>query len=217
MFHSTTAKLLYLSKRARPDILLPVSFLTTRVQSPNKDDWGKLQRVLKYLNGTRDLGICLRADSPTNLTAHIDASYGVHIDGKSHSGMCVSLGAGPILVKSSKQKIVTKSSTEAELIALSDLSSLVIWSRDFLIAQGESVGPATIGQDNQSTMALADRGASVSERTRHINIRHYWVKDRVSSGEIQIIYTPTDEMVAEAISSQSHFRVKSSSSFESSY
>ena len=189
--------LLYLAKRTRPDILLPVSFLTTRVQAPDEDDWNKLQRVLRYLNGTQDLGICLRADCPTNVTAHIDASYGVHIDGKSHSGMFVSLGSGPILVKSSKQKIVTKSSTEAELIALSDLASLVIWSRDFLLAQGEPAGPATVSQDNQSTMALAARGASVSERTRHINIRHYWMKDRVDSGDIQIMYTPTEDMIAD--------------------
>ena len=195
--HSITAKLLYLAKRTRPDILLPVSFLTTRVQAPDEDDWNKLQRVLRYLNGTQDLGICLRADCPTNVTAHIDASYGVHIDGKSHSGMFVSLGSGPILVKSSKQKIVTKSSTEAELVALSDLASLVIWSRDFLLAQGEPAGPATVSQDNQSTMALAARGASVSERTRHINIRHYWMKDRVDSGDIQIMYTPTEDMIAD--------------------
>ena len=108
-----------------------------------------------------------------------------------------SQGSGPILAKSSKQKIVTKSSTEAELVALSDLASLVIWSRDFLLAQGEPAGPATVSQDNQSTMALAARGASVSERTRHINIRHYWMKDRVDSGDIQIMYTPTEDMIAD--------------------
>jgi hypothetical protein len=157
----------------------------------------KLERVLKYLNGTPDFGICLKADSPTKILAHIDASYGVHIDGKSHSGMFVSLGSGPIMVKSSKQRIVTKSSTEAELIALSDQSGLVIWSRDFLVAQGETPGPAVIGQDNQSAMALADRGASVSERTRHIHIRHYWIKDRVDFGDIQIVYTPTEDMIAD--------------------
>jgi hypothetical protein len=197
LFHTLTAKLLYLAKRTRPDTLLPVSFLTTRVQAPDEDDWLKLERVLKYLNGTPDFGICLKADSPTKILAHIDASYGVHIDGKSHSGMFVSLGSGPIMVKSSKQKIVTKSSTEAELIALSDQSGLVIWSRDFLVAQGETPGPAVIGQDNQSAMALADRGASVSERTRHIHIRHYWIKDRVDFGDIQIVFTPTADMIAD--------------------
>ena len=54
-FHRTTAQLLFLSSRARRDIQKSVSFLTTRVKKPNEDNWGKLKRALKYLNGTRRL------------------------------------------------------------------------------------------------------------------------------------------------------------------
>ena len=82
LFHSTTAKLLYLSKRVRPDIILAVSFLTTRVQAPDVDDWNKLQRVLKYLNGTQEMGIILRPNNNSKYEAYIDASYGIHDDGK---------------------------------------------------------------------------------------------------------------------------------------
>jgi len=130
---------------------------------------------------------------------NIDASYGIHADGKRHSGMVLSLGAGPLLVKSSKQKIVTKSSTESELIALSDLCSLVIWNREFLIAQGENPPPTTVYQDNQSTMALVNRGVSSSERTRHIKIRHFWVKDQIDNGEVEIVYLPTTDMTADIL------------------
>ena len=196
-FHSLVAKILYMAKRTRPDVLLPIAFLTTRVQAPDVDDQSKLQRVVKYLNGTRELGIVLRPNDDNGIFAHIDASYGVHKDGKSHSGMFVTLGGGPLLTKSGKQKIVTKSSTEAEMVALSDLCSSVIWSRDFLVAQGMDPPPATVYQDNQSTMALIGKGQSTSERTRHINVRYYWVKDRVDSGDIQIVYLPTEDMVAD--------------------
>jgi hypothetical protein len=198
-FHSLVAKLLYLAKRVRPDILLPVSFLSTRVQSPDVDDDRKLRRVLKYLNGTRELGIVLGGGDGVTVTAYIDASYGVHEDGKSHSGMAVCVASGPLLVKSTKQKIVTKSSTEAELIALSDMSSNVIWIRDFLIAQGYTLPPARVYQDNQSTIALVQRGSSASERTRHVHIRYFWVKDRIDSNEIKIEYLPTDEMTADIL------------------
>ena len=75
-FHSFVAKLLYLAKRTRPDILTAISFLTTRVAAPTADDMNKLVRVLKYLNGTADLGIRL-CPKTLNIEAYADGSYGV--------------------------------------------------------------------------------------------------------------------------------------------
>ena len=89
------------------------------------------------------------------------------------------LKAGPIYVKSSMQKIVTKSSTEAELVALSDTASQAIHLRNFVIAQGYDFGPAIIYQDNLSCMALMKKGGPCSDRSRHVNIRHFWPKERV--------------------------------------
>jgi hypothetical protein len=82
---------------------------------------------------------------------------------------------------------------------LSDLTSIVIWTRDFLVAQGEQPPPANIFQDNQSTMALVDKGISTSDRTKHVKIRYFWVKDRVDSGEIAIQYIPTEDMIADIL------------------
>jgi histone deacetylase 1/2 len=174
-------------------------FLATRVRDPDVDDWNKLERLLKYINGTPQLGIILRA-SPTNtVTAFIDASYGVHADAKSQTGVSISLGEGPFFAKCSKQKVVSKSSTEAELIGLSDSMSQVIWSRDFLSSQGYEVPPATVYQDNKSTIVMANKGRSTSDRTRHINIRYFWVKDRIDAGEARLEYLPTDEMVSDIL------------------
>ena len=130
-FHTLSAKLLYLSKRTRPDIQVAVSFLTSRVQCATEQDARKATRVLRYLFGTQHLGIVIEPDkSFFCVRSYIDASYGVHPDGRSHTGVTISLGKGPIMTKSTKQKIATKSSTEAELIALSDSSSLVIGDDD---------------------------------------------------------------------------------------
>ena len=199
-FHSIVAKLLYLAKRVRPDILTTVSFLATRVTKSTEEDWKKLDRLLRYLNYDPVSGIVLRpGDGDIHLTAYADASYGVHEDGKSHSGLCIALGDGPIFVRSSKQKIVSKSSTEAELISLSDGCSQIIWSRDFLIGQGYELPATVVYQDNKSTMSLIDKGRSTSERTRHINVRYYFIKDRVDSGEIHIQHMPTDDMTADIL------------------
>jgi hypothetical protein len=197
-FHRFVAKLLYLPKRCRPDISVAVAFLSTRVQCCTEDDWSKLERVMKYLNGTRNLGICIQPDEgPLNPVAYVDASYGVHADGKSHTGCVISLGKGPVYVKSGKQKIVSKSSTEAELVGLSDSMGQIIWSREFLIAQGYKLDAVTVYQDNLSTMALARNGQSNSERTRHINLRHFFVTDRIRAGEIGIAHLGTEEMIAD--------------------
>jgi hypothetical protein len=198
-FHSTVAKLLYLAKRVRPDLLVAVSFLATRVQKPTEQDRTKLDRALKYLNGTAHLGLSLEVGSAISVLGFIDASYGVHADGKSHTGTAITLGKGAVYAKSSKQKVVSKSSTEAELIGLSDSASQVIWTREFIIGQGYQLDAATIFQDNMSTMAMVKKGHSNSERSRHISIRYFFVKDRVDQGDIKIEYKPTGEMVADVL------------------
>jgi hypothetical protein len=198
-FHSTTAKLLYLAKRTRPDILTAVIFFTTRVQSPDEDDERKLERVMKYIKATSHLALTLEPEQRINVTAYIDASYGVHINGRSHTGSVITLGKGAVHSKSTKQKLVSKSSTEAELVALSDEASQVLWTRNYLQHQGYKMSPAKVYQDNMSTIAMADKGRSTSERTRHINVRYFFTKDKVESGELVIEYLPTEDMVADIL------------------
>jgi hypothetical protein len=204
LFHTLTAKALYAAKRVRPDILLPISFLSTRVQAPDTDDWSKLQRVLRYLNGCPDIGIVLECAEPMQVQAYIDASYGVHADFRSHTGMVISLGSGPVDISSTKQKINTKSSAEAELIAVSDKTTRAIWCQEFLKEQGYQLKPAAIYQDNMSTIQLAKNGAGSSDRTRHVSIRHFWLKDRVATGDIEVVYKPTEDMIADILTKPLH-------------
>jgi hypothetical protein len=75
----------------------------------------------------------------------------------------------------------------------------VIWVRDFLIEQGYSVGASKLFQDNKSTIVLANKGHSTAERTRHIAIRFFFVKDRIDAGEIAIEYLPTEDMIADIL------------------
>ena len=195
-FRSYTAKLLYVGKRVKPEMLTAISFLTTRANSPDIDDLAKLHRALGYLLFTRDRGIVLCIGDTMTVGGFIDAAYGVHTSsGKSHSGCAMVLGTGgPVHVKSTKQKLVTKSSTEAELVALSDYASQAIWLRNFIIAQGYDVGPAILHQDNMSCMALIKRGGPASERSRHIDIRYFWVKEKVDGKDAIVKHLPTDQM-----------------------
>ena len=123
----------------------------------------------------------------------------VHSDMKSHTGCVIGLGKGPIFGKSTTQKLNSKSSTEAELIGLSDSANQVIWTRNFLIEQGYQMGPATIYQDNMSTISLIKNGKSNNEKTRHIAIRFFFVSDRVKSNEIKVEYMATGQMLADIL------------------
>jgi hypothetical protein len=104
-----------------------------------------------------------------------------------------------IAARSSKQNIVTKSNTEAELVGLSDSVAQAIHLKKFVIGQSYSIGPVVVYQDNLSCMALMKRGGPGSERSRHINIRHFWVAERVVAEEVVIEHLSTDLMYANAL------------------
>jgi hypothetical protein len=198
MFHHNTAKLLFLCKRARPDTQTTVAFLCTRVQYPDVDDYQKLRRVMRYLRSTRLMPLVLEADGTNIIKWWADASYAVHPDMRSHTGGALSMGGGVIYGSSSKQKLTTKSSTEAELVGASDVMPQVVWTRYFLEAQGYEVNDNIVYQDNKSAILLETHGrASSSKRTRHINIRYFFVKDRIDNKELSVEYCPTEHMLAD--------------------
>ena len=197
-FHTLTAKLLFLCKRGRPDIQTAVSFLCTRVSCSDTDDMKKLRRVFQYLCGTLHLLLILEADNLHLLKWFIDGSFAVHWDMKGHTGGLFTLGKGAIIGISRRQKLNTRSSTESELVAVDDCMPTVMWTRYFMEAQGYQVDDAIIYQDNMSSMLLERNGmASSSRRTRHINIRYFFVTDRIKAKEIRVEYCPSKELVAD--------------------
>jgi hypothetical protein len=198
-FHSTVAKLLYIAKRARPDLLTAVSFLTTRVQHPTEADRKKLERVLGYLRRTKDRALVLEPSKDMQLVAYVDASYDVHEGSRSHTGVLLTLGKGAMYAKSSKQKLVTKSSTEAELVALADATDIIMWARSFLNSMGYAQKPTRIYQDNKSTMTIANKGYDMHSRTKHVSLRYFSVSDLVQRCELILSYLPTEEMIADIL------------------
>jgi hypothetical protein len=197
-FHTTTAKLLFLCKRARPDIQTAVAFLTTRVKAPDKDDLSKLHRVIRYLRATKYMPLVLEADGTHILKWWADAAFAVHPNMRSHTGGVGTMGRGAVVAMSAKQKLNSTSSTEGELIGAADLMPKLLWARYFLDAQGYDVTDNVLHQDNMSSIKLEQNGrASSGKRTRHINIRYFFIKDRIGSGELRVAYCPTEEMVAD--------------------
>jgi hypothetical protein len=130
-FHTVTVKLLFLAKRARPDILTVVSFLCTRVTIPTLEDMKKLFYLLGYLHATRDEVLTIRRRQDFSIEMYVDAAYGLHNTGESHTGTIVLFGGVVVYVGSKKQKCIAKSPMDAEVVALSDNIDLVALFQEF--------------------------------------------------------------------------------------
>ncbi|GAX20129.1 hypothetical protein FisN_17Lu131 [Fistulifera solaris] len=171
VFRSVVAKLLYIAVRARMDILLPVSFLCTRVTKSTKQDQNKLKRVLEYVKGTLELTYTMGADSLNKMRSWVDAAFAVHPDMKSHTGGITSFGRGGLVCKSTKQKLNTRSSTEAELVGASDYLPHTVWVKLFMEAQGHKMTEVIFEQDNESAIRMEKNGRlSAGQKSRHIDI-----------------------------------------------
>jgi len=200
-FASMLMKLMYLGKRSRPDILLPVIYLASRITMCNQNDTNKLIRVYKYLNSTQDKGLVLHADT-IKLTCFVDASYATHPDARSHTGIILTIGSAncysSVYNKSAKQKLVSRSSTEAELIALNESLPQIIWLRNLLEELGyPQRQPTTIFQDNKSTIIISNKGHSNKGNTKHMHVRYFYIKDKIDDKTVQLEHLPTELMLAD--------------------
>ena len=187
-----TAKLLYIEKRTRPDIETVISFLTTRVDKSDKDDWKKLKRVIQYLKQRIDDVRVIGCDNLKGLYTWIDAAYRVWLNMKSQTGGCMSMRLGMIHCKLGKQKLNMKSLTESEIEGMSDYVPYSLWFKNFMKAQGYELCDNVVHQDNQSAMKMEINGRnSCAGNSRHIDIRFFFTEDRGDKGEMKIEYCPT--------------------------
>ena len=192
-------KLLYLSNRIRPDIAPIVNFLCTRINKYTIEDKFKLNRILKYIHGSKDKNLKFYKSNESNLNIYVDASHGIHADGKGHSGMLIQYNNNLIICKSRKQKIVSLSSTETELIALSDSTSFIIYILNVFNELDIKINNKTIFQDNLSTIKMIQNEKPTSQRVKHINLKYFSIRERINEYNININHLPTNEMIADIL------------------
>jgi hypothetical protein len=199
-FHTVTAKLLYLAKRARPDILTIISFLCTRVTAPTVEDMSKLNHLLGYLHATRDQVLVINKPRDDQLVMYVDAAYALHERGESHSGVVIAIGGTVVFVSSKRQKCVAKSPTDAELIALSDNIDLVKLFGEFLeFVRGRNVPKPIIYKDCKACIDLA-LYAGGQMRTKQMRSRVFRLKEFFDAKEAELVYVSTEEMLADGAS-----------------
>jgi hypothetical protein len=186
--------------RTRYEIQKEVVHLASRSGRPTDADLAKVVLVMRYLAGTPKLGPTYFTKQGPKLVCFVDCSYGTHVDGRCHYGFSLHMGAdnAPFYVHSKKQtECVATGSMEGEYVSLSAASRKVLEFRYFL----ESIDfppdePTLIYEDNMSAINLANAPA-VTRRSRHIHIRHHFIRDLVAQKLVQVQYLSTDSMLAD--------------------
>ena len=193
---SLVMSLLYLARITRPDILFAVTYLASKSAFPTLGDFLKLKRILRYLAGSMSKAMRMFGTAIL-LKLFADASHGLHVDGKGHSGLTIFMGNSAVYNKSTKQKCVALSSTESEIISLCDAATYIQWL--ILLLQDLHLGqtpPISLCQDNTSAVHMVTNGITF-RKGKHITIKTHFVKTLLEDGVLKFEYVPTEDMLAD--------------------
>jgi hypothetical protein len=203
-YRATVGSLLYLAVGTRPDIAAAVGVVCRYNSNPGPLHWEAVKHILRYLNGTRHHGILL-GGSDTTCRGYADADWAGNPDTRnSTTGYVFMLGNAPVTWSSKLQKTVALSSCEAEYMALSAATQECVWIRSLLRDMGVSLtAPTIIKEDNQGCIELT-KSTKHHARTKHIDIRYHFIRERIESRDIQITYCATADMVADIMTKALH-------------
>jgi hypothetical protein len=198
-YREAIGSLMYCATVTRPDISYAVSTLSRYMEQPNITQWRAVQRVFRYLKGTRDLRLVLGGREPT-LVGYSDSDFASQLHRHSISGFAFYAGQGVVSWSSKKQPIVTLSSTEAEYVALTHAAKDAIWHRKlhselpFLFPSVQTA--TTLFCDNQGAIVIS-KDPAFHMRTKHIDTRFHFIRETINQGHLHIPYCPTDDMIAD--------------------
>lgn len=198
-YRELIGSLMYLSVATRPDIAHSVSALSQFCTDYGKEHWTAAKRVLRYLKGTMDFGLIFKEDND-DLRGFVDSDWGACIiDRRSYTGYAFLLGGAAVSWESRKQRTVALSSTEAEYMALTEAAKEAIYLRRFLQEIGLfGNGPVLIYNDNQGSRDLA-KNPTFHARTKHIDMRHHFIRNAIKDDLVKTDYVSTEDMVADIL------------------
>ena len=196
LYRSLIGSLLYLTA-SRPDILFSVCLCARFQSAPTETHLLAVKRIFKYLINTSNLGIWYPKNQTFDLIGYSDADYaGCKIDRKSTSGTCQFLGDKLVSWSSKKQNSVALSTAEAEYVSIGNCCAQVLWIKQQLNDYGINFKTVPIKCDNTSAINLTKNPVHHS-RSKHIEIRHHFIRDHVNNGDIYVEYVPTENQFAD--------------------
>jgi hypothetical protein len=199
-YQNAVGSLMYVMTGTRPDIAYAVGAVSAYNANPGEAHWKAVKRIIRYLKGSRDLELTYSHGTKT-IEGYADADWAGSLDDRrSTTGYVFILHGGAITWNSKKQPTVALSTTEAEYLALGQAAKESIWLKKLLTELGfhQKDRPIEINSDNQGAIALT-KNPTFHARTKHIDIRHHFLREKYEAKEIAIAYCGTNTMVADIL------------------
>ncbi|SOV06148.1 uncharacterized protein UDID_19416 [Ustilago sp. UG-2017a] len=194
-------KLLWVANSTRPDLSLTVGVLARHMHEPSQEHYQAAQRVLRYLESTKQVGLVYRASELQEpLVAHSDANWAsdATIQRRSTSGSVVLVYGNPVAWKSATQKCVSLSAVEAEFIAATEATREVLFLKQLLRSIGIATGTPTVYSDNTGCIQVSKDPAQ-HWKLKHIDTKYHFVCNNVQEGRVQIKYVDTTRNLADVL------------------
>lgn len=197
-YQSLIGALMYLAVNTRPDIAYPVNFLSQFNSNYNAEHWQAAKRILRYLKGTINQGLQYKK-SNVPLYGVVDADWGSNLtDRRSYSGFSFIMSGAAITWEARKQRTVALSSTEAELLAITDAVKEALYLKRFFEEVGATKTPIHIFNDSQSAQKLI-QSIGHHSRTKHIDVRYQFIQETIQGNEIKLEYRRSEDMAADVL------------------
>ncbi|GKA27492.1 hypothetical protein Tco_0713660 [Tanacetum coccineum] len=198
LYRSMIGSLMYLTA-SRPDIMFAVCACSRFQVTPKSSHLSVVKRIFRYLKGKPKLGLWYPRVSSFDLESYSDSDYaGANLDRKSTTGGCQFLGRRLISWQCKKQTIVATSTTEAEYVAAASCCGQVLWIQNQMLDYGFNFMNTKIYIDNESTICIV-KNPVYHSKTKHIAIRHHFIRDAYEKKLIQVLKIHTDDNVADLL------------------
>ncbi|GJW91860.1 putative ribonuclease H-like domain-containing protein [Tanacetum coccineum] len=198
LYRSMIGSLMYLTA-SRPDIMFAVCACSRFQVNPKTSHLSAVKRIFRYLKGKPKLGLWYPKVSSFNLEAYSNSDYvGANLDRKSTTGGCQFLSRRLISWQCKKQTIVATSTTEAEYVAAANCCGQVLWIQNQMLDYGFNFINTKIYIDNESTICIV-KNLVFHSKTKHIAIRHHFIRDAYEKKLIQVLKIHTDDNVADLL------------------
>jgi transposase InsO family protein len=198
LYRSMIGSLLYLTA-SRPDIAFNVGVCARFQANPKESHLNAVKRIIRYVNDTLLYGIWYSRETNLVVAEYSDADWASNAnDRKSTSRGCFYVGNNLVAWMSKKQASISLSTTEAEYIAAGSCCTQLLWMKTLLGDYGCSQDTMTINCDNTSAIKISKNPVQHS-RTKHIDIRHHFLRDLVESEVVSISFIPTENQLADIL------------------